>query len=255
MTEAAELRTIAEMVARTVGGEVAMKRRGDFTWSTKSSTSDVVTEIDTWAELAVVEQISALRPGDGFLGEEGTDTKGSTGIRWVIDPVDGTTNLLYDIPGYSVSIAAEVDGVSVAGAVFDPVRVELFSGAVGHGATRNGDAISVSEATDLETALVGTGFSYLTDRRREQAVSLQFLLPAVRDIRRLGGAALDLCAVACGRTDAFYETGLSPWDSAAGALIAAEAGAIVETGDLTWACGPGLAEAFVALLDAAKISG
>jgi fructose-1,6-bisphosphatase/inositol monophosphatase family enzyme len=255
VTEAAQLRAIAEMVARTVGNEVAIRRRGSFTWSTKSSTTDVVTEIDTWAEVAVVEQISALRPDDGFLGEEGTDTEGSTGIRWVIDPVDGTTNLLYDIPGYSVSIAAEVDGVSIAGAVFDPVRAELFSAAVGHGATRNSDAISVSEATDLETALVGTGFSYLADRRREQAVSLQVILPAVRDIRRLGGAALDLCAVACGRTDAFYESGLSPWDSAAGALIAAEAGAIVETGDLTWACGPGLAEAFVALLDEAKILG
>jgi myo-inositol-1(or 4)-monophosphatase len=247
-----EFRTIAQTIAEAVGVEAGERRQADFSWSTKSSTSDVVTEIDTWAEDEIVQRVLKLRPDDGFLGEEGTSTPGTTGVLWVIDPIDGTTNLLYDIPGYSVSIGVQVEGTTVAGAVFDPVRSELFSAAAGGGATRNGDLITASTASDLSVSLIGTGFSYRAEQRRDQAEILKSVLPAVRDIRRMGGAALDLCAVACGRLDASYERGLSPWDSAAGALIAVEAGAIVDDRDLTWASAPGIADAFRALLVTAR---
>ncbi|MGI9614513.1 MAG: inositol monophosphatase family protein [Acidimicrobiales bacterium] len=249
MTDPSELRTIAADVASSVGREVAVRRANGFSWSTKSSATDVVTEIDTWSEDEVVSRISALRPDDGFLGEEGTNRESRSGVTWVIDPVDGTTNLLYDIPGYSVSIAASVDGTPVAGAVFDPIRGELFSAALGAGATRDGDPISASTKADLATALVGTGFSYMAEARRGQAEQLVTILPLIRDIRRAGGAAMDLCDVACGRLDAYYERGLSPWDSAAGGLIATEAGARVVDGTLTAASAPGLADEFFALLD------
>ncbi len=250
-----ELREIAASIAKSVGTEVGDRRAAGFSWSTKSSSADVVTEIDTWAEDEVVRRIEAIRPDDGFIGEEGTARSGTTGIVWVIDPVDGTTNLLYDIPGYSVSIGVERDGEAVAGAVHDPVRDELFSAAIGSGSTRNDVPISASTKVELETALVVTGFSYLAEHRLAQATALVHVLPHVRDIRRLGGAALDLCAVACGRVDAAFERGLQPWDSCAGALIASEAGAVVAKGieptDITVAAAPGIAEAFSALLDQA----
>ncbi len=252
MTDYEELRSIGNEIAESVGTEVAERRSGGFVWSTKSSTSAAVTEIDTWAEDEIVRRITEKRPRDGLLGEEGTSTPGSTGVVWVIDPIDGTTNFLYDIPGYGISIGVQVDGAAVAGAVFDPVRLELFSAALGQGATRNGQPISPSSANDLSTALVITGFSYQAEMRREQARILETVLPAVRDIRRLGGAALDLCAIASGRADASYERGLSPWDSIAGALIAREAGAIVDVGELTWASAPGIADAFQSLLERAQ---
>lgn len=243
-----ELRSIAVDASARIGGEVAKRRQVDFSWSTKSSRSDVVTEIDTWSELAIVDDISKRRPDDGFLGEEGTSRPSRSGVTWIIDPVDGTTNLLYDLPGYSVSIAAEFEGSVIAGAVYDPIRLEVFSAATAQGATRDGDPISVSTKADLETALVGIGFSYDADQRVRQAEQLREILPVVRDVRRMGGAALDLCSVACGRLDAYFERGLSPWDSAAGGLISSEAGADVTTGDLTTAATPGIAKAFQQLL-------
>ena len=247
----AELRTIAETIASDVGREAGTRRSAGFSWSTKSSSSDVVTEIDTWAEEQVVERITALRPDDGFLGEEGTNRPSTTGITWVIDPIDGTTNLLYDLPGYSVSIAAEIDGVPQAGAVYDPIRDELFSAGIGNGATRNGEPISVSTSEVLATSLVGTGFSYDADNRRGQAEQLMTIIPEVRDIRRFGGAALDFCNVACGRLDAYWERGLQPWDSAAGSLIAREAGAKVLIDGLCVAVTPGIASSFLELLERA----
>ncbi len=253
MTEYSELRALAEATASTVGSEVMARRQAGFSWETKSTSTDVVTEIDTWAENAVVELLMAARPDDGLIGEEGASAAGSTGVTWVIDPIDGTTNLLYDIPGFSVSIGAEIDGQAVAGAVFDPVRNELFSAALGQGATRNGDAISASTKGDLATALVGTGFSYKSAERERQAMVLQTVLPQVRDIRRLGGAALDLCAVGCGRFDAWFERGLSHWDWSAGALVASEGGAIVAIGDVTTAAAPALNDALLDLLDQAGV--
>jgi len=248
MTDSAELRQLAETVASTVGREVATRREGGFSFTTKSSTTDVVTEIDTWSEDTVVEMLSTSRPHDGFLGEEGTSRSGTSGITWVIDPVDGTTNLLYNLQGYSVSIAARTEEHVIAGAVFDPVRDELFSASRGHGAWLDGNPLAVTPITDLSIALVGTGFSYLAEQRRAQAEALMTLLPEVRDIRRGGGAAIMLCEVASGRLDACYERGLSPWDSAAGVLIAAEAGAIAHEGELVYAVAPGIAKPFAALL-------
>lgn len=246
---AVELRDLAASVAEIVGREVGLRRVRIGSVTTKSASGDVVTDIDTWSEEAVVQRISAVRPDDGFLGEEGTSTAGRTGIRWVIDPVDGTTNLLYDLPGYSVSIAAEVAGTAVAGAVYDPIRDELFAAATGEGATRNRIPIGVTDKTDLSTSLIGTGFSYLPENRVRQAQQLCTIIPEVRDIRRFGGAAIDLCSVACGRFDGWYERGLSPWDSAAGALIAIEAGAVVTDGDLTIAAAPGIDDALRELLE------
>ncbi len=243
---------MADEIASMVGAAVIERRGAGFDWTTKSSTTDVVTEIDTWAEDEIVRRILEKRPNDGLVGEEGASTPGTTGVVWVIDPIDGTTNFLYDIPGYSVSIGVQIEGTTVAGAVFDPVRSELFSAAATNGATRNGQHITASTATELSTALIATGFSYHAEMRRKQSVILGTILPAVRDIRRMGGAALDLCAVACGRADAYYERGLSPWDSAAGALIATEAGAIVDDRELTWASAPGLADAFHSLLERAQ---
>jgi myo-inositol-1(or 4)-monophosphatase len=223
-----ELRALAERVAREAGA-LLLARADDVRVevSTKTTGTDMVTEMDRASEALITAALLAARPDDGLLGEEGADTTGTSGVRWVVDPLDGTTNYLYGFPGFNVSIAAELDGQAVVGAVFDVVRHELFSAVRGRGATRDGQPIHVSEATDLGHALVGTGFSYEPERRRRQAEVLVDLLPRVRDIRRQGAAALDLCSVACGRLDAYYERGLARWDLAAGGLIAAEAGAVV----------------------------
>jgi myo-inositol-1(or 4)-monophosphatase len=198
--------------------------------TTKSSVTDMVTEMDQAAEALIADGIRAARPDDGIVGEEGTSERGTSGVRWVVDPVDGTTNYLYGLAGFGVSIAAEIDGIAVVGVVADPMRADLYTATKGGGASLNGVRIRVSALTDMATALVGTGFSYDPDRRRRQAAVLLQVLPEVRDIRRFGAASLDLCYVASGRFDGYYEKGLSHWDYAAGALIAAEAGA--RLGDL-----------------------
>lgn len=222
---------------------------------TKSSRTDMVTEVDWAAETLIVEQLGAERPHDGILGEEGGERRGTSGVRWVIDPLDGTTNYLYGFPAYGVSIAAELDGQTVAGAVHDAVHGETFSAARGRGARCNGTPIAVSAADTLSTALVATGFGYDAARRALQGQVLAQVVAAMRDMRRAGAAALDLCWLACGRVDAFYEHGLEPWDIAAGELIVREAGGL--TGRLAasiistegfWATNPLLAEAFLALL-------
>ena len=203
---------------------------------TKTSATDLVTDMDRASERRIVDGILARRPDDSILGEEGSDRLGTSGLRWLIDPIDGTTNYVYGHPGFSVSIAASwtdpetgVDEV-VVGVVADPLHHEVFRAVRGQGATRNGEPIRCSGASALGEALVATGFSYEAPRRSRQAVVLTHLLPAVRDIRRMGAASVDLCSVACGRVDAYYEKGLKPWDFAAGALVAHEAGARV--GDL-----------------------
>lgn len=197
---------------------------------TKSSLTDHVTEADRAAERAIIAGILATRPDDAILGEETSARDGTSGVRWVIDPIDGTTNFVYGIPAYAVSIAVERDGQVVAGVVHDPVAPCTYTATRGGGAARDGRPIRCSTRTELATALIGTGFSYLAARRAQQARLLAELLPRVRDIRRFGAASLDLCAVASGRLDAYYEHGLQPWDLAAGWLIAHEAGAVV--GDL-----------------------
>ena len=195
--------------------------------ATKSSATDIVTAMDQAAERLLVEHIRAERPDDGFLGEEGAAEPGTSGVTWVLDPIDGTVNYLYAIPAYGVSIGVRSGPDVVVGVVCNPATGETWAARRGHGATLDGRPITVNPVTDLAMALVATGFGYESSRRARQAEILCAVLPRVRDIRRAGAASLDLCALACGRVDAYYERGLKPWDLAAGGLIAAEAGATV----------------------------
>ncbi len=200
---------------------------------TKSSATDMVTEMDKASERLLVAGILAARPDDGILGEEGTDHPGRSGVRWVLDPLDGTTNYVYGHAGFAVSIGIEATDpttgvvVPIAGVVIDPLHGDRFAAVAGEGATRNDRRIACSPETDLRRALVATGFGYDPARRIGQVRVLGELIGEVRDVRRMGAAAVDLCSVACGRVDAYYEKGLAPWDYTAGALIAAEAGAVV----------------------------
>lgn len=197
---------------------------------TKSSLTDVVTEMDRAVERSIVDAILAARPHDAIEGEENAARPGTSGVRWHVDPIDGTVNYVHGIPGFCVSIAAEQHGRLVAGVVVSPLHREVFTALLGDGARCNDAPIHCSTQTRLSLALVGTGFSYQAERRRRQAEVLSRVLPELADIRRAGSAALDLCWVACGRYDGYYEPGLGTWDYAAGALIAAESGATV--GDL-----------------------
>jgi len=230
-----DLLDLALRLARDAGAlllEGRASARSDV--ATKTSATDMVTDMDLASEALITEGLMRARPDDGILAEEGTSRSGSSGVRWVIDPLDGTTNYLYGHPTFAVSIAAEVDGRTVVGVVASPAHGEMFTAVAGGGAHASGgwsfgggERLAVSGATELASALVATGFSYVAERRAAQGRIVSRLLPSVRDVRRLGAAALDLCWVACGRVDAYYETGLQPWDLAAGALIAAEAGASV----------------------------
>jgi myo-inositol-1(or 4)-monophosphatase len=222
-----ELRELAQQVADEAGA-MLLAAAGDLRLdvTTKSSGTDMVSEMDRASEALIVKGILAARPDDAILGEETGARTGTSGVRWVIDPLDGTTNYLYGQPIWAVSVAAEVDGEVVAGVVAAPGLGETFAASRGAGAARNGHAIMVSGEVDLASALVGTGFGYLAARRGLQAAVLPHLLPAVRDIRRNGVASLDLCWVACGRLDGYFEAGGQPWDVAAGLLIAKEAGAV-----------------------------
>jgi myo-inositol-1(or 4)-monophosphatase len=205
--------------------------RARATVETKSTATDMVSEMDRASEQLIVSTLLAARPDDGLVGEEGSDSPGTSGLRWVIDPLDGTTNYLYGHPGWAVSIAAEDDAGVVAGVVIDPMHSDVFTASRGGGARRNGREIACSRLDDVSTALVATGFGYAADRRRAQAEVLVELLPRIRDIRRMGAAAVDLCSVACGRVDAYFERGLAWWDLAAGGLVAVEAGALLSAID------------------------
>lgn len=195
---------------------------------TKSTSTDMVTEMDRASEALVVRRLQELRPGDGIVGEEGSSHAGTSGVVWVVDPLDGTTNYLYRHPGWNVSVGATVDGASAAGAVVVPSQGDVFAAATGHGATRNGRVLRIGPPAPLAHVLVGTGFGYDPAVRRAQAEALSRLIDRIRDVRRGGAAAADLCSVACGRLDAYYETGLAEWDRAAATVIAREAGARVE---------------------------
>lgn len=255
--DSAELLRLAEQVAREAGRLIVDQRPagGVDVAATKSTPTDIVTEMDRACEALLVERIRAARPGDGFLGEEGTDEMGTTGVTWVVDPIDGTVNYLYAIPSFAVSVAARVGDEVVAGVVVNPVSGETWTARLGHGAHLDGRPIRVNPPADLPLALVGTGFGYAAQRRARQAQVLAEVLPRVRDVRRAGSAALDLCAVGCGRLDAYYEQGAMPWDVAAGGLVAREAGARVgglagrPVGEaMTLAAPPGLFEVLDALL-------
>ena len=252
------LRSLAEAVARDTGVWLASeRRRGVGATATKSTPTDLVTFYDQAAEARVVEHLRTCRPHDDIVGEEGAQWRGSSGVRWLIDPIDGTTNFVYGLGGYAVSVAAVDDEGALAGAVYVPSTGELFSAHRGGGASCDGAPIAPRDTTSLAEALLATGFSYDPQRRRVQAARVAAMLPQLRDIRRLGAAAVDLCLVACGRVDAYLEEHLSPWDSAAGLLIAVEAGcraSDLQGGparhDALVVCTPALHEPLLALLRA-----
>lgn len=250
-----DLLQLAIDVAREAGELVVTARRsGVEVADRKSSPVDVVTQVDRDSEALIRARLLAARPLDGFLGEEGGRGASESGLTWVVDPIDGTVNFLYGIPHYAVSIAV-VEGEpdpqtwsAVVGVVLNPATGELFTARRGGGALLDGRPIRVAEPVPLPEALIGTGFAYSAATRAEQGAAMAHLLPRIRDIRRMGTASLDLCAVASGRTNGYFERTLSAWDHAAGALIAREAGAIVKGAgerqpdrDFLLAAHPGLA--------------
>lgn len=274
--EPAQLRSVAEILAAEAAAFVRCRRAEVFSGNgiggsaavvrAKSTPTDPVTVVDTEAERLMRDRLAELRSGDPILGEEGGGLAELTArppgtVTWVLDPIDGTVNFVYGIPAYAVSVAAQVDGVSVAGAVADVVAGRVYSAGVGLGAHLIDETgtrvLRCSPVDDLSMALLGTGFGYCMRRRAIQAGLLAHMLPVVRDVRRIGSAALDLCMVAAGQLDAYYEHGLQIWDCAAGALIAAEAGARVLLpasedsaggAGLVIAAAPGIADELVAVL-------
>jgi myo-inositol-1(or 4)-monophosphatase len=253
-----ELLALAERLARGAGA-LTVQLRGDgagLDVGAKSSPTDLVTEVDRASERWLADELARLRPDDALLGEEGANRAGGSGVRWVVDPIDGTVNFLYGLRPYAVSVAAEVDGRVVAGVVHDPTSGETFTAALGAGAYLDGVRIGGRWlATGLDTAVVATGFGYDAGLRAGQGEILAAVLPRVGNVRRLGSAALDLCYVAAGRLDGYYEHGLKDWDRAAGLLVATEAGAVVgglrrrPPGVVTVAASPAVAADLTTLLE------
>jgi myo-inositol-1(or 4)-monophosphatase len=271
----ASLRSLAEALAGEAAVFVRRRRSEVFgadaragpseAVKTKTTPTDPVTVVDTETERLLRDRLAQKRSGDPILGEEGggpadPSATADGAVTWVLDPIDGTVNFLYGIPAYAVSVAAQIDGVSVAGAVADVAAGRVYSAAAGLGARFTDEQgvhpLHCSAVDELSVALLGTGFGYSQQRRTAQAALLARLLPAVRDVRRIGAAALDLCMVAAGRLDAYYEHGLKVWDCAAGALIAAEAGARVllpeagesDGGSLVLAAAPGIVDELLSAL-------
>ncbi|MCZ4497880.1 MAG: suhB 2 [Marmoricola sp.] len=228
----AGLLQLAVRIAREAGALVADRRAaGVEIAETKSSATDIVTEADRASEELIRGRILEARPDDGFLGEEGSDLAGTSGVRWIVDPIDGTVNYAHGLPQYAVAIGVEVDGVVTVGVVLSPAQGLEFTAVRGGGAFCNGVAIQVADPVPLPRALIGTGFSYERDLRISQARSLSNLIPQIADIRRNGSCALDLCSVASGVLDGYVEEGIGgAWDYTGAGLIATEAGARVEVG-------------------------
>jgi myo-inositol-1(or 4)-monophosphatase len=258
----AELLDLARDISLRAGALIRQRRiEGVEVALSKTAPEDIVTHADQESEALIRSLLAEARPNDGFFGEESDASGGTSGLTWVVDPIDGTVNYLYGIPDYAVSIAVvegEADPTTwrgLAGAVYNPAADELYTAATGTGAFLGARQLRVATGVQLSIALVGTGFSYDFERRRKQAAVVQGLIGSVRDIRRIGSASLDLCSVASGRLDAYYEKGLKPWDHAAGAIIAAEAGARVQGLDgapasraLTIAAEPGLFDQLAPML-------
>lgn len=224
----ASLLDLAIEVARAAGTQAleGRRQRGARAGDTKSTLTDEVTEHDRAAEQLIIERILSARPDDAVMGEEGGSVGGTSGYTWLLDPIDGTTNFVYDLPSWCTSVAVATDEGTVAGAVYVPVTDELYAARHGAGATLDGRTIRCSERAEVHLALVATGFGYRAEIRQAQASRVAALIGEIRDVRRLGSAAIDLCHVASGRVDAYYEEHLNAWDAAAGVLIAAEAGAV-----------------------------
>ena len=217
------------ITAAQCAGELLLERFGGPATGvrSKASPTDLVSDADRQSEKILLDVIAKERPEDGVVSEESDARVSRSGVTWVIDPLDGTVNFLFGIPVWAVSIAIEDRNGTVVGVVHDPTREETFTAVRGAGARLNGDVIRVSERSDLASALVGTGFSYSKELRRAQGEVVRRVLPAVRDIRRAGSAALDLAYVSCGRLDCFYEADMKIWDNSAGSLLVREAGGVV----------------------------
>jgi myo-inositol-1(or 4)-monophosphatase len=245
---------LAYTCAKTAGA-LLMTRPPAFELTTKSTAIDFATQMDEAAEKLIVDSILATRPDDGIIAEEGAARTSKSGITWVIDPLDGTVNYFYGLPGWNVSIAARDQHGVIAGVVYAPTTDSLWRATRAGGAFLNDLPIRANFGVALDRALLGTGFAYDVADRTEQIAMTSYLLPRIRDIRRTGAAAVDLCNVAMGALDGYFETGLKEWDWAAGGLIATEAGAqITHLGSgerkLTIAAGPGLFDALTSALAA-----
>ena len=226
--EPGELLELALEAARAAGRILVERFGGEATGvRTKSTDTDLVSDADTAAERAVVAAISPARPDDGWVAEEGTAAASTSGVTWIVDPLDGTVNYLFGIPVWCVSIAAEDAEGLLVGVIHDPNMGETFTTVRGGGAYLEGERIRVSDRDDLATALVATGFEYDREIRAFQAGVVARVVPEVRDIRRAGSAALDLASVACGRVDGYYEASTERWDAAAGSLLVEEAGGAI----------------------------
>ena len=261
MTHAAqpgtELERLAIELAEGAADLVRSRTGAGVRIGAKSTVTDLVTEVDRAAEQWLVEQLAARRPEDAVLGEEGGGRPGTSGVRWVLDPIDGTVNFVLGLPFYAVSVAAEVDGRIVAGAVANPASGETFHARLGAGAFLGAERLAGPREVPLAHAVVATGFGYDASRRARQGAVIADVLPRIGDIRRLGAASLDLCFLGAGRIDAYFEAGLNSWDHAAGGLVAAEAGCVLSglrgrpAGQLLYAAaGAALAAEFFALLEA-----
>ncbi|MBY0285726.1 MAG: inositol monophosphatase [Mycobacteriaceae bacterium] len=267
MTDPVLLRSVAEQLATEAAAFVRARRAEVFDdqntvspVQAKSTPTDPVTVVDTETEALLRDRLAVLRPGEPVMGEEQGGTNDGR-LTWVLDPIDGTVNFVYGLEAYAVSVGVQRDGASVAGAVANVPTGALYSAAVGHGAHLQHGGVTTrlraSAVNELSMSLVGTGFSYAAEKRTRQAEILTAVLPAIRDIRRFGSCALDLCMVAAGGLDAYYEDGVHVWDWAAAALIAAEAGATLRlpasdgTPGLIIACAPGISDALAAVLNRA----
>lgn len=256
------LRGIAETLARAAGDmALAGRKSGPLDAMTKSSPVDMVTKYDRASEEMIIESLIGLRPDDGIVGEEGGNRAGTSGIVWHINPIDGTTNFLFDIPMWAVSIGAADAHGPIAGAVYAPALGEMFGAARGHGSHVNGIPLSVRNNSDISDALVCTGYSYDVKNRGPHARRVARMVTQVRDLRRFGAAAIDLCFVAAGRYDAYFEEHLHSWDLVAGQLIATEAGAVITdyrggvvTPRQVLAAGPGVHAAMIDLITSCEDS-
>ena len=242
MTDSKQLLELALKIAREAG-ELLVNRPASWDLTVKSTAIDIATQMDIASEKLIVESILAARPDDGIIGEEGASRESKSGITWVIDPVDGTVNYFYGLPGWAVSIAAKDKDETLVGVVHSPTVNATWHASKGGGAFLNDVKIACNDPVELNRALLSSGFAYDVKDRFEQLKIVNALLPHIRDLRRIGSAAADICHVATGMVDGYFETGLHEWDLAAAELIAREAGATVTTHswhglNLTVAAGP-----------------
>jgi myo-inositol-1(or 4)-monophosphatase len=233
MSLAMELLNLAESIALKAGS-LLVNRPSKFDLDEKSGVFDFATQMDHESEKLIVGEILAARPNDGLIGEEGANRESKSGVTWVIDPIDGTVNYLYDIPGWCISIAAKDRDGGLAGVVYSPATQSLWKAHRGGGAFLNGNPIKCNDPVVLNRALVGSGFAYDLEKRKIQAALIARLLPEIRDLRRLGACAVDMCHVASGSLDAYFEAGVNEWDYAAAGLIATEAGAMISIDTGIW---------------------